>query len=77
MTRYIVVQRITCWAIEQIDAFAATHRTGHCYRYINHCGSWQTPFVDYAGGEDHVEIMKEVSKRYDPEGLFQRGCQAA
>jgi hypothetical protein len=67
-----IVQRITRWAIEQTDAFAATHGTDHRYRYINYCGSWQTPFVGY--GEDDVEFKKEVRKRYDPEGLFQRGC---
>jgi len=66
------VQRITRAAIEQIDAYAEAHNTGHCYRYINYCGSWQKPFDGY--GQDNLKFMGEVSRRYDPEGLFQKGC---
>tara|TARA_R110002003_G_scaffold878_4_gene21711 strand:- start:3823 stop:5481 length:1659 start_codon:yes stop_codon:yes gene_type:complete len=67
-----VVQHITRAAIEQIDAFATERGTGHRYRYINYCDSWQRPFHGY--GADNLEFMREVSRKYDPEGLFQRGC---
>jgi FAD/FMN-containing dehydrogenase len=67
-----MVRDITRAAVEQIDAFAAAHGTGHRYRYINYCAFWQTPFTGY--GDDNLEFMKEVSQRYDPEGLFQKGC---
>jgi hypothetical protein len=67
-----IVQRITRAAIEQIDAFAEEHVTGHHYRYINYCGSWQSPFEGY--GKDNADFMKVVSGKYDSEGLFQRGC---
>ncbi|KAH7083490.1 hypothetical protein BKA63DRAFT_153972 [Paraphoma chrysanthemicola] len=67
-----MVQRITRAAIEQIDAFATEHGTGHRYRYINYCDSWQRPFDGY--GQDNLEFMKVVSRKYDPDGLFQRGC---
>jgi FAD/FMN-containing dehydrogenase len=65
-------QRITRAAIEQIDAFTEYHNTGHRFRYINYCGSWQQPFDGY--GWDNLEFMRGVSRRYDAEGLFQKGC---
>lgn len=58
--------------IEQIDAFAAANNTGHRYRYLNYYLHWQNPFEGY--GEDNWRFLKEVSWRYDPDGLFQRGC---
>jgi hypothetical protein len=67
-----IVHDITRAAVEQIDAFAAARMTGHRYRYINYCASWQTPFTGY--GESNLEFMKQVSHKYDPEGLFQKGC---
>jgi hypothetical protein len=66
------VQPITHAAIEQIDEYAKEHGTVHRYRYINYCGSWQKPFEGY--GRDNLEFMRYVSNKYDPEGLFQRGC---
>ncbi|KAF2023418.1 FAD-binding domain-containing protein [Setomelanomma holmii] len=67
-----IVQGITRAAIEQIDAFATEHGTAHRYRYLNYCDSWQRPFDGY--GKANLEFMREVSRKYDPEGLFQRGC---
>jgi hypothetical protein len=67
-----MVQHITRGAIQQIDAFAAEHGTGHRYRYINYCGGWQSAFDGY--GQDNYEFLREVSLAYDPEGLFQSGC---
>jgi FAD/FMN-containing dehydrogenase len=66
------VQRITRAAIEQIDAYAEAHGTGHRYRYINYCSGWQKPFAGYR--QDNVDFMREVSRRYDSEGLFQKAC---
>lgn len=67
-----LVQNITRTAIEQIDAFAKEAGTAHRYRFMNYCGSWQKPFEGY--GEENLEFLRGVSRRYDPEGLFQRGC---
>lgn len=67
-----IVQSIVRNAIEQIDAFADAHKTGHRYRYLNYCASWQKPFEGY--GQDNLEFLKEVSRRVDPDGLFQKGC---
>jgi FAD/FMN-containing dehydrogenase len=67
-----VVRTITREAIEQIDAFALEHGTGHRYRYLNYCAAWQKPFESY--GEENLRFLKGVSKEVDPEGLFQQGC---
>ena len=58
--------------VEQIDAFATANTTGHPYRYLNYCAEWQRPFIGY--GEDNWRFLQGVSRRYDPEGLFQKGC---
>jgi len=58
--------------IEQIDAFAATNHTGHPFRYLNYCADWQRPFEGY--GMENWNFLRDVSRKYDPEGFFQRGC---
>lgn len=59
--------------IERIDAVATANGTSHPYRYLNYCAKWQQPLEGY--GEDNLQFLKEVSRRYDPDGLFQRGCE--
>ena len=59
-------------AIERIDAFAVANKTDHRFRYLNYCGSWQRPFDGY--GPENLRFLREVSKRYDPDGFFQKAC---
>lgn len=66
------VKTITRRTVEQIDAFATANKTDHPYRYLNYCAEWQRPFVGY--GEENWRFLQGVSRRYDPEGLFQKGC---
>jgi len=66
------VKTTTRHAIEQIDAVATAHKTAHPYRYLNYCAEWQTPFEGY--GEENWRFLRQVSRKYDPEGLFQTGC---
>jgi len=58
--------------VQQIKAFAVEKGTHHPYMYLNYCAQWQKPFEGY--GEKNLEFLKSVSKEYDPEGLFQKGC---
>ena len=67
-----LVKTTTRRTIEQIDAVAAAKGTGHRYRFMNYCAEWQRPFEGY--GVENWRFLQSVSKRYDPEGLFQRGC---
>ena len=39
--------------------------------YLNYAAEWQDPIAGY--GEDNVEFLKGVSKKYDPNGVFQTG----
>ena len=66
------VKTTTRRAVEQIDDFAAANGTGHRYRYLNYCAEWQRPFESY--GRENWHFLQGVSRRYDPEGLFQKGC---
>ena len=66
------IKTTTRRAVEQIDAVAAANKTGHRYRYLNYCAEWQRPFESY--GVENWRFLQGVSRKYDPEGLFQRGC---
>lgn len=66
------VKTTTRRAVEQIDAVAAINKMGHPYRYLNYCAEWQKPFEGY--GAENWRFLQGVSRRYDPEGLFQKGC---
>ncbi|MCJ1379009.1 hypothetical protein MMC17_002108 [Xylographa soralifera] len=66
------VKTTTRHVVEQIDAFAAANKTDHRYRYLNYCAEWQRPFEGY--GLENWRFLQGVSRKYDPEGLFQRGC---
>ena len=66
------VKTLTRRSVEQIDAFATANKTGHPYRYLNYCADWQRPFLGY--GEENLQFLRGVSRRYDPDGLFQKGC---
>ena len=66
------VKTTTRRTVEQIEAFAAANTTGHRYRNLNYCAEWQRPFEGY--GEENLGFLQGVSRKYDPEGLFQRGC---
>lgn len=66
------VKSTTRRAVEQIEAVAVANKTGHRWRYLNYCAEWQRPFEGY--GEENWKFLRTVSRKYDPEGLFQRGC---
>lgn len=67
-----LVETTTRLAVEQIDAVAMANNTGHRYRYLNYCAKWQRPFEGY--GLENLAFLQGVSRRYDPDGLFQKGC---
>jgi hypothetical protein len=66
------VEEISRTTIQSIDQYAEQHKTGNRYRYMNYCGGWQKPFESY--GEENLRFLKEASRKYDPEGLFQWAC---
>lgn len=66
------MEELTRTMIEQLNVHANKYQTSHRYRYLNYCGSWQKPFHSY--GEANLEFLRNVSRDYDPDGLFQHGC---
>jgi len=66
------IKATTQHAIKQIDVFATAKKTYHPWRYLNYCTDWQKPFDGY--GEENKQFLQEMSRKYDPQGLFQRGC---
>lgn len=58
--------------MEKFEALIDANKTGHRYRYLNYSAAWQDPFKGY--GEANLKFLQDVSRKYDPEGLFQKGC---
>jgi len=57
--------------LEQINAAAAARQSDHPYRFMNYCMEWQWPYEGC--GEENLKLMREASRKYDPDGLFQSG----
>jgi FAD/FMN-containing dehydrogenase len=66
---------VTRQAIEKMEAFAESNHTAHRYRYPNYCSDWQKPFGSY--GEENLKFLRDISKKYEPDGLFKKGCSGA
>lgn len=58
--------------LEQINVAAAARQADHPYRFMNYCMEWQRPYDGC--GEENLNFMREISHKYDPDGLFQTGC---
>ncbi|KFA45831.1 hypothetical protein S40293_09659 [Stachybotrys chartarum IBT 40293] len=57
--------------LERIDEAAAARQADHPYRFMNYCMEFQRP---YEGCTDaNKKLMRDASRKYDPDGLFQGG----
>jgi hypothetical protein len=57
--------------IEAVDKDAATRGTAVPYKYMNYAAPFQDPIGSY--GKENKARLEAASKKYDPEGLFQKG----
>ncbi|KAI0113989.1 hypothetical protein GGR51DRAFT_578247 [Nemania sp. FL0031] len=57
--------------IESVDKDATTRGTAVPYKYMNYAAPFQDPIGSY--GEESKAKLQATSKKYDPEGLFQKG----
>ncbi|KAL4887663.1 FAD-binding domain-containing protein [Aspergillus karnatakaensis] len=64
-----VVESHTRTLIEEIEALAKHEDVDHPFRYMNYAAAWQDVIAGY--GEQSVKELWEVSKEYDPLGVFQ------
>ena len=67
-----IMHEMVCKGIEIIEQFAQERGTGYPYRFHNYCGEWQDPFEGY--GKPGKKYLQDMSRKYDPDGLFQNGC---
>ncbi|KAI0143813.1 FAD-binding domain-containing protein [Xylariaceae sp. FL1272] len=57
--------------LEQIRAMAVENRTALDFIYLNYAADFQDPIVSY--GAENKKKLQNVSRKYDPKGLFQKG----
>ena len=65
-----VVQALRTF-VEDVDQAAWKRGLGSRFVYLNYAYKGQDPIAGY--GERNKVRLQEVSRRYDPEGFFQRG----
>ncbi|APA09132.1 hypothetical protein SS1G_03029 [Sclerotinia sclerotiorum 1980 UF-70] len=56
---------------DKIDSFAATEGYLNDWKYLNYAANSQDPIDGY--GATNKAILQEASRKYDPEGVFQKG----
>lgn len=57
--------------IETIEQDATSRGTAVLFKYMNYAWDFQDPISSY--GEKNRAFLQEVSKKYDPKGVFQKG----
>lgn len=57
--------------IDRIEEFAKKKGVYHSWKYANYCSVAQNPYMGY--GKERHKFLREVSKKYDPDGVFQEG----
>jgi len=56
--------------IKDIACIAEEMGLLHKFQYINYADPSQKPIASY--GVENVEFLRQVSRKYDPEGVWQR-----
>lgn len=57
-------------AFDDVEGFAAGLGASTSWLYLNYCDPAQNPLATY--GKEALDRLKEVSTKYDPEGVFQK-----
>lgn len=64
------ITKVAKGAVEKIEAVATEEDALYPYKYMNYAAFWQDP--PKSCGAAAVSAMKEVSRKYDPNGLFRK-----
>ncbi len=64
------VDRVARAAVAAVRAHAAAKGLLRTFEYLNYAGPHQTPLASY--GAASFGFLEGVSRKYDPEGVFQR-----
>jgi FAD/FMN-containing dehydrogenase len=65
-----LMNRFAQTVVADIDAAAKRLSQHYEYKYLNYASPWQEVIQSY--GARNVEKMRNVSKKYDPRGIFQK-----
>ncbi|KAI0973116.1 hypothetical protein F4678DRAFT_427972 [Xylaria arbuscula] len=65
-----LMNRIAQTVVADIDAAAKSLDQHYAFKYLNYASPWQGVIRGY--GTESIKRMKEVSKKYDPRGIFQK-----
>lgn len=57
--------------LEKIEKESAARSQAVKFKFMNYCFNFQDPISSY--GTENKKRLQEVSRKYDPEGLFQKG----
>ena len=58
--------------IDEVDAAAEAFGVASRYKYLNYADRSQDPIAGYGSESQH--LLQHISRKYDPHGVFQRGC---
>lgn len=64
-----LIQGSAAKVIQQIDRIAQSKALKHDLIYLNYANANQDPLASY--GEENLNNLKAVARRYDPKGIFQ------
>lgn len=64
------MSKLTQDAVMEIEKVSREEGALHEWKYMNYAGSWQDPVKSY--GEKTLKELKDVSRKYDPKGIFQK-----
>ena len=67
-----MVYRAAQTVLDKIDARSNEKGVFHRYKYANYATPSQDPITSY--GDKNKVMLREVSQKYDPHGLFQKAC---
>lgn len=65
------ISQVANHVFTQIDEQAHQRNLTHRWIYLNYAGAFQDPIASY--GSENKAKLQAVSKKYDPEGWFQKG----
>ncbi|KAH7014263.1 uncharacterized protein B0I36DRAFT_338482 [Microdochium trichocladiopsis] len=67
-----LVRSVMDSTLQEIEDAARRLGTWHRYKFTNYANAGQKPLEGY--GEENLKFLRDVSRKYDPKGLFQTGC---
>lgn len=66
-----IVNKAAAKILDRVEDFARERGVYSVYKYANYCSWMQNPFSGY--GKERYKFLKDVSRKYDPDGIFQKG----